>query len=80
MGLKPKRNLEPKMLSGVRSLAGSHEIQQHRQQELLFDFFKLSLEFGSGRFSRVTRCMTVVFPTGKLKALRVTEPCRNLPW
>lgn len=37
-------------------------------------------EFGSGRFSRVTKCITVVLPAGSESALKVTLPCRNRPW
>ena len=37
-------------------------------------------EFGSGRLSLGTRCMTVVFPVGKPSAARVTLPWRNRPW
>lgn len=51
----------------------------HRQQPPRFRFDNESLEFGSGRFSRVTKCITVVFPCGRFNALSVTEPCRKRP-
>lgn len=37
-------------------------------------------EFGSGRFSRGTRCITVVFPKGSPSAPSVTLLCRKRPW
>ncbi|CAB0028780.1 unnamed protein product [Trichogramma brassicae] len=37
-------------------------------------------ELGSGRFSRGTRCITVVFPNGRPRAPSVTLLCRKRPW
>lgn len=42
--------------------------------------FSIPCEFGSGKLSLGTRCMTVVFPTGSPSAARVTLPCKNRPW
>jgi hypothetical protein len=53
---------------------------EQRQHLALLDFFKLSLELGSGKFSRVTKCITVVLFTGRLSAFNVTLPCKNRPW
>lgn len=41
---------------------------------------ELPWEFGSGRLSRGTKCITVVLPNGKLNAPNVTLQCKNLPW
>jgi len=65
--------------SFTESSIADHESEQHRQQLARLVFFASSLELGSGRFSRVTRCITVVLPTGKLSAFNVTEPCKNRP-
>lgn len=43
-------------------------------------FCRWSCEFGSGRFSLGTRCMTQVLPAGSPSAPSVTLPCRNRPW
>ena len=55
---------------------------EHVQQRWLrpFFLFSSSCEFGSGKLSLGTRCMTVVFPTGSPSAARVTLPCKNRPW
>jgi len=55
-----------------------HEIVQQLQQAD-FDFFRLSDEFGSGKFSLATRCMTVVLAMGRLSAPNDTLPCRKRP-
>jgi hypothetical protein len=55
------------------------QAMEQRQHLALLDFFKLSLELGSGKFSRVTKCITVVLFTGRLSAFNVTLPCKNRP-
>lgn len=40
----------------------------------------LPCELGSGKFSRGTKCITVVFPHGNPNAPNVTLLCKNLPW
>lgn len=52
-------------------------------QQLLSPVFSLFLwpwEFGSGKVSLATKCITVVFPKGSLRAPSVTLPCRKRPW
>ena len=36
----------------------------------IHDLFTLPCEFGSGKLSRGTRCMTVVFPVGNPRAVK----------
>lgn len=42
--------------------------------------FNLPCELGSGKLSRGTKCITVVFPSGRPKAPKVTLQCKNRPW
>lgn len=58
-------------------------MQQEVEQQLLLPpllFCLWSWEFGSGKFSLGTRCITVVLPNGKPRAPNVTLLWRNLPW
>lgn len=67
----------------TRTHCGLHSMQQLvLQQPLLRSllFWRWSCELGSGRFSRGTRCITVVLPSGSCSAPRVTLPCRKRPW
>lgn len=67
----------------TRTHCGLHSMQQLvLQQPLLRSllFWRWSCELGSGRFSRGTRCITVVLPRGSCSAPRVTLPCRKRPW
>lgn len=60
-----------------------YNIQQLVEQHLLEPpllFCRWSCEFGSGRLSRGTKCITVVLPNGSPNAPSVTLQCRNLPW
>lgn len=47
---------------------------------LVFSLFLWPWEFGSGKVSLATKCITVVFPKGSLRAPSVTLPCRKRPW
>lgn len=40
----------------------------------------LPCEFGSGKLSRGTKCITVVLPNGNPSAPNVTLQCRKRPW
>lgn len=62
---------------------GGYSIQQLVEQHLLEPpllFCRWSCEFGSGKLSRGTKCITVVLPKGNPSAPNVTLQCRKRPW
>lgn len=64
-------------------LAGTLHSAYRITQQLLSPVFSRFLwpwEFGSGKVSLATKCITVVLPRGSFSAPNVTLPCRNRPW
>jgi len=75
--------LLPVFVSCSYRLHSDYRMQQDAEQQLLpppLLFCRWSCELGSGRFSRGTRCMTVVLPNGKPRAPSVTLLCKKRPW
>lgn len=60
--VKKERRDEQNGEEVVGKIQRSNYESTHRQQPADFRFVSVSLELGSGRFSRVTKCITVVLP------------------